>query len=449
MQLFVRDKQFYKTTVKIAVPIVLQSMITMGVNMMDTFMVGKLGEIPLSGSSLANEFINLFHILCMGMGYGAAVLTSQYWGAKDIPAFKKVTTIMLRICMVLAAAFTIFTIVAPDTIMRMYTNDETIIAEGIRYFKLSAYTYILMGISLTLTAVMRSFREVRLPLITSIVAFFVNIFFNWIFIFGKLGAPRMEIEGAALGTLITRFVEAAIIGGYFLFVDKKIGYRVKDFFSRCGDYVKRYITYSIPVLVSDALLGVGNMMVTIIVGHIGASFVAANAIISQITRMSTVFTQGVSNASSVLTGNTLGSGDKKKAYDQGITFLTLSVLIGFVAALIILVLTPIILSGYTLEQETMDVANQLMWSVAVMVLFQSVQSVLTKGVLRGGGDTKFLMIADILFLWLASIPLGYLAGLVFHLPAFWVYAALKTDWIIKSVWCTIRLFKGNWMKKTV
>lgn len=449
MKLFVRDKQFYKTTVKIAVPIVLQSMITIGVNMMDTFMVGKLGETQLSATSLANEFINIFHIMCMGMGYGAAVLTAQYWGAKDIPALKKVTAIMLRICLVLATLFTVLTMAAPGMIMRVYTKESAIISEGIRYFELSAYTFLLMGISLTLTAILRSVREVKLPLITSIIAFFVNVFFNWVFIFGNLGAPRMEIEGAALGTLIARAVEAAIIGGYFLFADKKVGFRIKDLFAKCGDYLSLYIKFCIPVLISDALLAFGNNMVSVIMGHIGASFVAANAIVAQVTRMSTVFTQGVSNASSVITGNTLGTGDKKKTYEQGITFLSLSVIIGIVAGGIILALCPLIMSGFELTEETRMIANQLMYAIAIMVVFQSMQSVLTKGVLRGGGDTQFLMVADILFLWLASIPLGYLAGLVFHLPAFWIYVALKADWMIKSVWCTIRLIKGNWMKRTV
>ena len=183
MQLFVRDKQFYKTTVKIAVPIVLQSMITIGVNMMDTFMVGKLGEVQLSATSLANEFINIFHIMCMGMGYGAAVLTAQYWGAKDIPSLKKITAIMLRICLVLATLFMVLTLAAPEWIMKLYTKDTAIIAEGEKYFTISAFTYLLLGLSLTLTAIMRSVREVKLPLITSIIAFFVNIFFKFFLVF--------------------------------------------------------------------------------------------------------------------------------------------------------------------------------------------------------------------------------------------------------------------------
>lgn len=446
MQLFVRDKIFYRNVVKIAVPVVLQSLITIGVNMMDTLMLGSYGELQLSGSSLANEFINIFQIMCMGMGYGAAVLTAQYWGAQNIAAFKKVVTIMLRICLVVAALFSVVTFMFPNAIMSIYTNDAQIIEKGCLYFRISALAYIPTGISLTLTAVMRSVREVKLPLITSIVAFFVNIFFNWVFIFGKLGAPEMQIQGAALGTLIARLVEMSVIGGYFLFVDKKVGYRIRDFFRKCSDHLRLYFQYCIPVLISDTLLALGNSAVSVIMGHIGASFVAANAIVSQVVRMSTVFTQGVSNASSVMTGNTLGEGETEKAYKQGITFLSMSVIIGVCAGLIILALCPFVVGGFNITEETRAIADQLMFAVALMVIFQSTNSVLTKGVLRGGGDTKFLMIADILFLWIVSIPLGYLTGIVLQLPAFFIYASLKADWVIKSVWCTFRLVKGKWIR---
>ena len=116
-KLFVKDKQFYKTALMLALPIVLQNMITIGVNIMDTVMLGSYGEVQLSGSSLANEFINIFHILCMGMGGGAAVLTAQFWGKKDIASLKHAVTIMMRICLSLAAIFTVVTVVAPSFIM--------------------------------------------------------------------------------------------------------------------------------------------------------------------------------------------------------------------------------------------------------------------------------------------------------------------------------------------
>ena len=445
-KLFVKDKQFYKTALMLALPIVLQNMITIGVNIMDTVMLGSYGEIQLSGSSLANEFINIFHILCMGMGCGAAVLTAQFWGKKDLKALKSSVTIMMRICLTLAVLFTVVTVLAPSFIMSIFTDDPAVIEKGRIYFLWSAPTYLLMGISLTLTLILRSVRKVMVPLWTSIICFFVNIFFNWVFIFGHLGAPEMQIAGAALGTLIARVVETGIIGIYVFKVDKSIGFRVRDLFGSCGGLLKTYLKYSIPVLISDGMLALGNTMVSIIIGHISTEYVAANAIIATIVRLSTVFTQGLGQASSVMTGNALGQGERDRAYRQGVTFVTLSFLIGIFASGVILALSPFIIGLYNIEETTREIATQLMYAVAIMIVFQSSQSMLTKGVLRGGGDTKFLMIADVAFLWIASVPLGALCGLVWHLSPFIIYISLKIDWAIKSFICLFRLKSKKWIR---
>lgn len=445
-KLFVKDKHFYKLALTLALPIVLQNMITIGVNIMDTVMLGSYGEVQLSGSSLANEFINIFHILCMGMGGGAAVLTAQFWGKKDITALKHAVTIMMRICLTLAVLFTLVTVLAPSFIMSIFTDDAAVIEKGRIYFLWSSPTYLLMGISLTLTLILRSVRKVMVPLITSIICFFVNIFFNWVFIFGHLGAPEMQIAGAALGTLIARVVETAIIGIYVLKVDKNIGFRIRDLFGSCGGLLPTYLKYSIPVLISDGMLALGNTMVSIIIGHISTEYVAANAIIATIVRLSTVFTQGLGQASSVMTGNTLGRRETDRAYREGVTFVTLSFLIGIFAAGVILALSPFIIGLYNIEETTREIAHQLMYAVAIMIVFQSSQSMLTKGVLRGGGDTKFLMLADVLFLWIASVPLGALCGLVWHLSPFLIYIALKIDWAIKTFICMWRLKSKKWIK---
>ena len=446
--LFVKDRSFYRLVVHMAIPVVLQNMITIGLNIIDTLMLGSYGEIQIAGSSLANEVINIFHILCMGMGGGAAVLTGMYWGRQDLPSLKKVVTIMLRLCIGIAMVFTLATIFAPETLMRFYTNDEATIAKGVLYLRYSIPAYLLMGVSLTLTLVMRSTRQVKLPLYTAIVVFFANVFFNYVLIFGKFGFPEMQIAGAALATTICRAIETAIIGGYFLFADRKVGYRILDFLRPCGGMVKTYISYSIPVFVSDSLLAFGNTMVAMIMGRLGPNFVAANAIIAMTVRLSTVFNQGVSQASSVITGNTLGAGEIDKAYHQGVTFFMLSILIGIGAAVIIGAVSPIILAVYgdNLVQETHDIAVQLMLAVMLMVVFQSTQGVLTKGVLRGGGDTHFLMMADVLFLWCASVPLGYAAAFWWGMSPFWIYVFLKIDWAIKTVWCTFRLMSKKWIR---
>lgn len=446
-KLFVKDKHFYRTILFLALPIVAQNMITIGVNIMDTVMLGSYGETQLSGSSLANDFINIFHILCMGMGGGAAVLTAQFWGAGDRASIRKAVTIMLRICLGIIAAFTLVTIFFPEEIMSIFTDDMAVIEKGAIYFRWSIPQYFLLGISLTLTMILRSLRKVTIPLITSIISFFVNILCNYIFIFGKLGFPEMQIAGAALGTVCARVIEVLVIGGYFFAVEKDIGYRIRDFFRPCGDLLSRYLKYSFPVICSDGLLAIGNSMVSIIIGHISTEFVAANAIISTIVRLSTVFTQGLGQASSTITGNTLGEGDREKTYRQGVTMVALSVIIGVFAGGIILLMAPWIIGMYEITEVTGAVAWELMYAVAIMVVFQSMQSVLTKGILRGGGDTKFCMFADAAFLWIVSIPVGALCGLVLHADPFVIYISLKLDWAIKSLVCLGRVKSRKWMRR--
>ena len=447
MKLFVKDSAFYKRAAAIAIPISLQSVITIGVNLTDTVMVGALGDNSLSATALANQFVNIFHICCMGIGMGASVLTARFWGMKDIQSLKKTITLMLRLCIGLATiVFMLPTIFAPEFLMKIYTKDAPVIAEGILYYKWMVPCYLLQGLSLTCTIVLRSVGQVKIPLYSSIGAFFVNLFCNWVFIFGKLGMPALGVEGAGIGTFVARVFEFAFICGYFFVLDKKIGYRIKDLTMKCKDLLHDYITISLPVFVSDTLLALGNSAVAMVMGRIGTSFVSANSITVVTQQLSTVLIQGICHAGCIMTGHTLGEGNKEKAQEQAWTFFGLGAVIGALAGGIILIISKPIIGMYNVSEETKLIAQQLMNSIALIVVFQAVNSILTKGVLRGGGDTKFLMVADILFLWIVSVPFGALAGLVWHLDAFWIYFLLKLDQVIKAVWCVFRLKSGKWIK---
>lgn len=445
--LFIKDKEFYKNVAKISIPIALQGLITTGVNMMDTVMVGAVGETELSAVSLANQFINIFHIFCMGIGMGASVLVSRYYGMKDKPALKKTVAIMLRLTLIMALLFCVATVFLPKQIMKIYTTESDIITLGIEYLRYSVISYFFLGLSLTSTIVLRNVGLVKIPLYTSIGAFFVNVGANYIFIFGKFGAPKMGVAGAALGTLIARIFEFIIICGYLFLKDKEIGFRVKDLFMKVGALWKEYIRISIPVLISDGILALGNNSVAMVIGRLGESFVAANAVTAVTQQLSSVMIQGFSQAGSIVTGHTLGQGDREKALRQGYAFLGIGIIFGFVAAGIITLINAPIIAAYNLSDETKSIAEQLMLSISIIIVFQATNSIMTKGVLRGGGDTKVLMTADNIFLWVASIPLGILAGLVLHLPAFWIYFALKIDQVLKAFWCVIRLRSGKWIKK--
>ncbi|MBP5152799.1 MAG: MATE family efflux transporter, partial [Lachnospiraceae bacterium] len=307
---------FYKKVFKLALPIAAQSLITIGVNMLDTMMVGSLGDDPLSATSLGNSFISIFQIFCMGLGMGASVLVSRYWGMKHSSetdkekedashALKQTVCLMLRLTFILATIFAIVTFLIPGTIMRSYNDEAAIIEDGIRYLRYSVVTYYFVGLSLVVTIVLRSVGQVLFPLLVSIGAFFVNLSMNYILIFGKFGAPRLEVAGAALGTLIARIFEFTLIVGYLLLFDKKVFFRIKDILMKTGSLLKEYIRISIPVLISDGILAIGNNSVAMVIGHLGGTFVAANAITSVTQQLSTVVISGVSQAGAIVTGITL------------------------------------------------------------------------------------------------------------------------------------------------
>ena len=455
MKLFRKDPEFYKTVFALALPIALQSLITIGVNMLDTIMVGKLGEKALSATSLANSFIGIYHIFCMGLGMGASVLVSRFWGMKSSHhdeekasvALRQTVCLMLRLALVLAALFAIVTLIMPRTLMRMYTDDPAIINLGSIYFKWSIITYFFLGTSLVTTIVLRSVGQVKLPLFVSIGAFFVNLLANYTFIFGKFGAPRMEVAGAALGTLIARLFEAGMIMGYLFLRDKKILFRVRDIFMKTGSLLGEYIRISIPVLISDAILALGNNSVAMVIGHLGATFTAANAITSVTQQLSTVVIQGVSQAGAIVTGHTLGSEGREKTQEQGWMFLGLGLALGTISAIFIMLISNPIINTYNISIETKQIARQLMNAISLIIIFRATNSIMTKGVLRGGGDTKMLMVTDNVFLWVLSLPLGILAGFVFHWSAFWIYVSLNSAEIVKTVWCVFRLKSEKWIKK--
>ena len=443
----VRNPRFYEKVLAIALPVAAQQAINMGVNMMDTVMLGSFGEVQLSGSSLANSFYSFYTTLCMGIIGGCSVLVAQYWGAEDKPRVKQVFSLALRLAGLLGLIFALITWAFPAQIMSLFTSEQAVIDAGVRYLEITVFIYIIHGCSQVVSFLMRSVGKAQLGLIVSIVSFAVNLFANWVFIFGKFGMPRMEIAGAALGTLIARSAEFAVTFVYVLHVDKSLGMKIRDFLKNPTlPIVKKYFTLGAPALISDGLLGLGNTSISIVMGRMGAAVVAANSVCQVIDRVFTVVIQGISNASSIVIGNTIGAGRKEEAMEQGQTFYLLSVIFGLLNGALVFLIGPITLRFYNLQADTVIIAEQMMAAYGFITIFANIQSVMTKGVLRGGGDTKFLLKADILFMWIASIPLGIIVGPVLGGPGWLTIIALRIDYIIKSIWCISRLNSGKWIR---
>ncbi len=445
---WVRDRAFYKKVLVILIPIVLQSVINQGVNMMDTIMVGRLGEASISASSLANQFYNIFTFLCMGISAAGLVLASQYFGAGDMKTVRRVFDLILQIVLISAVVFALVTILFPTQIMGIFTHERDVVELGAQYLRVTALIYIPHGVSLVISNVIRSIGNAKVGLYVSIASFIVNIGANYVFIFGKLGMPALGVMGAAVGTLIARAVEFTFVAVYLLKKEKVLKYRPSGLLKLPNRLLfSEFRRLGMPAIISDSLLALAASAISIILGHMGKEIVSAYAIVTVVDRMATVAIQGVSSASGVIIGQTVGEGEFERAQKEGWTFLILSVLVGIVGGILVLFLGEWSISLYSIAPSTVTITVSMMQASAIIVFFQAIQSALSKGILRGGGDTKFLMIADIIFQWVASIPLGALAGLVLHLDPFVVLIALRIDFIIKSVWLVFRLKSGKWIHK--
>lgn len=442
------DRTFYQRLIRIAIPVILQNLITTGVNLVDNIMIGQLNEASLSGATQANQFIMLFTFGIMGISMGASVLCSRFFGAQDMTSLKKTITIAMRFGLLLGLVFTLADILFARPIMGIYFRAEDVegIAAGVSYLRWSTITFLLMAVAYVLTNTMRSMNLGNIPLLAAIAAFSVNIGANYVLIFGKLGFPAMGVAGAALGTVIARVVETSIIAAAFL-RNKTLRYRIRDLLMPCGDLVREFLRISVPVMLSDSLLGMGDSALAIIMGQIGAGFVSANSITVLVQRLSTIFISGLSFSGCFLTGQILGEGRTDAAQKQGYTYVFLGFLIGTIAAVIIQLFSGFVINAYNITEETKMIAHQLMDGLSIIVVFRATNSILTKGVLRGGGDTRFLLAADMSTMWLLAVPLGAVAGLILHLPAFWIYLCLYSDQAVKAVWCVFRLRSGKWIKK--
>lgn len=441
-----KDPAFYRQVLLVGLPVAFQQAINIGVNLMDTVMVGALGEAALSASSLANQYYYLYYILCLGISGGACVLSAQYWGAGNARMVRQVWRLSLYIAAGAAVLFAAVTAAAPETIMAVYTADAEMIALGGQYLRVTAWVFFFHGTSLIMVNLLRTVGVLYLGFGVSCLSFVSNIFFNYVFIFGKFGAPRLGIAGAAVGTLIARMLEFAVTFGYLFAVQKSLPFSPADLAGGLDAAMARsFAATGLPPIISDFMFTVGDNLLSVILGHMGAAVVSGQAITLATMRFCTAFLMGLSNASSVMIGQAVGRGEYAAVQRQGRTFFLLAAAGGLAGGVLIQAVSPAVISLYDLSPQAVDATAQMMRAMSVLMVFQAVQSVMSKGVLRGGGDTRFLMAADLVFMWGLNIPLGYMAGLQWGWTPFWVFVCLKLDAVCKTFLCLWRMVRCRWV----
>jgi putative MATE family efflux protein len=440
-----KDKKFYRTMICITLPIALQNLITFGVSMIDTLMLGALGEIQLSAAALSNNLFFVFTVLNFGIAGGSNILISQYWGKGDIVSIRKVLNMMYRVSISVALIFVVIAVFAPTAFLKIFTTDPLVIAEGVKYLRIVCIGFLFYGVTNCTIMILRSVQTVKIAIVVYSVSLIINAFFNWVLIFGHLGFPALGVSGAAIATVIARLTECAIVLIFMVFIEKKICLRFSHFGKVDPVLKKDYFTTCLPVIFNELLWSVGSFMLSIVVGRMGTEVVAANSINSVTTQFATTFIYGMSSATSVMIGNTIGEGKYQKAQEYALTITVIAALLGAGSGCMIYFLRPFIVSLYNISEVTRQIAMNILSVTAVIVFFQCMSHTTLMGILRGGGDVRFVLVMDVIFMWCVAIPLGFISAFVWKWPIAAVFVCIKLDEVLKVIGAFIRLISGKWV----
>lgn len=440
-----RDKRFYRLLFSIALPIAVQNLITFMVSMVDTLMVGALGEIQLSAVSIANNLFFVLTILMFGLAGGSNIMISQYWGKGNVKTIHKILAIMYRVCLLITGIFIFIALFLPKYFMGIFTTDKAVIDFGASYLRIVCIGYLFYSITNCTIMMLRSVKTVSISIIVYTASLVVNSILNWIFIFGNLGAPELGIRGAAIATVCARITEFSIVLVFMFIYERKIGLKIEHLLKLDKEILKDYVGLCTPVLCNELLWAIGASMISVIVGRMGTEVVAANSINGVAHQFVTVFIFGMSNATAVIIGNTIGEGKKEKAKEYAYSIGIFSVVMGCISGLMILLIKPFVVNFYNVSYSTKLIAMEIMTVTSGIIVFQSLASNFMMGVLRGGGDAKFVLINDLIFMWLVAIPCGFFVAFVLELPVALVFLVIKCDEILKSLTSVYRVISGKWV----
>jgi len=440
-----KDKTFLKAASSIAIPVALQMILTTVTNMVDTMMIGNLGTATISAVGLANKYFYVFALLLFGVHSGTGLLIAQFFGNKDHFHIRKTFGIGLLINLFAATAYLLAARLNPAFVMGIFTNSAEATAIGSRYLRIVCFCYPLFAFTSIMSSFLRSTRQVRIPVISSMVSIFTNVFLNYCLIFGHFGFPELGVEGAAVATVIARVAECLILG-YFCFIRGKIlPGKISDFFGWTKGFLRNFCSHSLPVIFNEMVWGLGTTLYFVAYGHIDDNAVAAVTITATITDVLSTAGNGLSSAASVLLGNELGAGNIKKADDYSGKILVLGVTIGIACSGLLLLLRAPLLTLFSVSDEVRESAIKCLtfYSVALPFVFISLINIV--GILRSGGDTKMCFLIDTAGVWFWAVPIAFLGAMVWKLPIHVIYGMVLTEEVLKSCTSLWRYSKKVWL----
>ncbi len=446
MNLLVKDRKFYNSYLSMTAIIALQNLITFAVNLADNVMVGGYSQDALSGVAMVNQIQFLLQMVVGGIGSGITVLGAQYWGKHQTDPIRRVTSIGMVLGLGLSFVMMLAVFFFPHQTLSLLTNEAAVIEEGAKYMVIVCFSYVLFAVTNILLASLRSVETVRIGFVVTLTALVVNVFLNYGLIYGHFGLPELGVEGAAWATLASRIVEFLIVCIYTFFFDKKICWKPNDLFRLDGKLFRDYIRVGMPLILSSSIWGLAMSAQTAILGRLGGDTIAANSIATTIFQVVTVVAYGSASASGVVIGKAVGEGDipRVKAYSK--TLQILFILIGIATSAVLWLCKDFIISLYSINAATRNLTVQFIAVLCVTVIGTSYQCACLTGIVTGGGDTKFVLINDLIHQWLIVIPASFLSAFVFQAPLWVTFACLKSDQVLKCFVAIVKVNRFRWIR---
>jgi putative MATE family efflux protein len=442
----IKADPFNKTLLSLSVPIIMQYFINSSLNLVDTIMIGRLGEASIAAVGFANVIYFLLIIAMFGISSGTSIFLAQFWGAKDIKSIKRIQGFSLVASLLIASAFTAAATLFPKSIIGIFSKDTQVIILGAKYIKIVGPSYILTAISICYATVLRSIEKVTLPTIASVVALGTNTILNWILIFGLIGFAPLGVEGAAIATLISRFIEAAIILAVVYYKKFVPASSFFELFSFDLKFVKKTLKITVPVLLNECIWSLGISMYSVIYGHMGTNIAAAANITGTVERMAWILIFGMGGAASIMIGKKIGEKDNDTAYIYGKRILKYTTWAALAISVVLILLSSHVLNLFTLHPQSKTIAFWLMIIFGVFFTLRSLSYMSCIGVLRSGGDANFCLIIDIVGVGILGVPLAFLTGLVWGLPVYIVFIIINAEDCVKFLPYLIRFKSKKWIK---
>jgi len=441
----INKKSFYNTLIRLALPIVLQSLMLASVAAADALMLGKVTQNEMTAVSQATQIQFIQNMFLMAITMAGSVLGAQYWGKGDKHTMEDIFNLMLRFCGAVSILFFAACELMPQMLMHVFTHDEALIAIGSAYLRIAGWSYLFTGISQCYLAMMKISDHAKPGALISSCAVILNIFLNAVFIFGLLGAPKMQSKGAALATSIARVIELVLC----IVISARPSY-IRPAAARFTKLPKMlnadFSKQCLPLLGGSLCWGIGFTAYTAIMGHMGTDAAAANSVSAVVRDLICCMCNGLGSAAGIMVGNELGAGRLEMGKAYGIKLKNISYVIGFASTALVLLATPLTLNMVILTKQAKTYLVGMMVIMSVYMIGRCVNTITINGVLDGGGDTLFDMYSLIVCMWGIAIPLALIGAFVLHWSPLAVYACTCLDEVGKIPWVMLRFKKYKWVQ---